>query len=315
MLHKLALVDWGTSNLRLWLMQETGGVLAHTASPQGADKLSPDQFYGVLKNLLSDIGVGLSVYAKLPVMMCGMVGSRKGWVEAEYVAAPVHCQQLPQKTCKIETPELDVRIMPGLCVASKAAPDVMRGEETQLLGLYIKKQDFSGVFCMPGTHSKWGVIHDGVIESFQTSMTGEMFALLAKHSVIRHVIGDEMSFQPEQPEFEQAVLQAYHHPEQFMFNLFPVRAGGLLFSQSGAAASAKLSGSLIGAELASALKAHKAHTKIALIASGKLAQLYRQAFKIIQREFVSYDADLLVQEGLKFAAEKTFLTQKAEIKV
>lgn len=309
--HGTALVDWGTSNLRVWLMGKEEGVLGHITSPLGADKLPPGQFYGVLKTLLLEMGVEFGHFERLPVVICGMAGARQGWAEAPYLPVSARCQNIPDHSIHIPTEDLDVHIMPGLCVRELATPDVMRGEETQLLGLYMQAPDFSGVFCMPGTHSKWGVMQDGVIQMFQTAMTGELFSLLSRQSVIRHVVGEACAVAPECPAFQRAVLDGYYHPEQLVFSLFPVRAGGLLFSATGMEAAARLSGLLIGAELSSALKKYHEQTQIALIASGKLQLLYAQAFKYVGRACLLFDADDLVQKGLMFAAKKIFGGNKA----
>ena len=287
-------------------MNQRGGVRAHAVSHMGADKLTPDQFYGVITDVLREAGVESNPQQKLPLVMCGMVGSRHGWVEAPYLPIPLLCKKIPEQSVHVKTELWDVYIMPGLSVQDATTPDVMRGEETQLLGLYVQNSDFSGVFCMPGTHSKWGVIEAGMIKAFQTAMTGELFALLSRQSVIRHVIGDDFAFEPEHPAFKQAVLEGYHHPERLLFELFPVRAGGLLFSCTGHMAAMRLSGLLIGAELSAAVRKYPLTMEIALIATGKLARLYAQSFKYIQREFMFFDADQLVQDGLKFCATMIF---------
>lgn len=281
-------------------------MLGHLFSPLGADKLSSGQFYGVLKALLLEMGVDLGGLDKFPVVICGMAGSRQGWAEAAYLPVSVSCQNIPGHARHIQTEDLDVHILPGLCVMETTTPDVMRGEETQLLGFYMKEPDFSGVFCMPGTHSKWGMMQSGVIHTFQTAMTGELFSLLSGQSVIRHVIGEDGAVAPDHPAFQKAVLDGYHHPAQLSFNLFPVRAGGLLFSATGMEAAARLSGLLIGAELSAALKKYHQQTKIALIATGKLKHLYERAFQYIDRAFLVFDADDLVQKGLIFSAQKIF---------
>lgn len=121
----------------------------------------------------------------MPVIACGMVGSRQGWFEAPYRTTP--CAPVaPGALTRVPTqdPRLDVRIAPGLKQVSPA--DVMRGEETQIAGALALLPDFDGVLCLPGTHTKWAHVSAGEVVSFQTFMTGEMFALLSTQSVLRH---------------------------------------------------------------------------------------------------------------------------------
>lgn len=304
--HECALFDWGTSNLRAWILNADGEIERHIKSCKGADQLSSDQFYGITRDILHDLHVKSAPKIKIPVIMCGMVGSRTGWVEAGYLPTPVHCQQIPQRPSHIETDDLNVFILPGLAVQRQEVPDILRGEETQILGFYMQRPDFRGLVCLPGTHSKWVALNAGMVESFRTAMTGELFSLLAQHSVIRHVIGQDSAFPIDHPGFKTGILEGFHHPERIIFDLFSIRAGGILLSRLGAEASARLSGLLIGAEISCALKDNPSEQNIALLAAGRLALLYKLAFEYIEVTIDLYDADYLVQDGLKFAAKQIF---------
>lgn len=306
-----ALVDWGTSNLRVWIVDAQGVVQKQAFSSQGADQLLPDQFHGVIKNILLELGVRLEAGRKFPVIMCGMVGSRNGWVEANYLNVPVQCAQIPQHASYVEPAELDVYILPGLAFRSRETPDVMRGEETQILGLHMQNPDFHGLICMPGTHSKWVFMRQGIVESFHTAMTGELFSLLSKQSVLRHVIGDDYSFSPDSALFKTGVMAGYHHPERVIHDLFSIRAAGLLFSSLGAEASARLSGLLIGAEISCFSKDYPPDKNRALIATGRMLLLYKQAFEYTNIIADLYDADSLVQRGLHFASRQIFSEKEA----
>lgn len=305
-LQEFVLVDWGTSNLRVWIMNAGGEPGKQAVSPMGADRLNPGQFYEILKNILRNMGLPPAREEKYPVIICGMAGARNGWVEAGYVSVPVSCDELVASPAHIETDELDVYILPGLAVRDEEVPDVMRGEETQILGFCMRKPDFSGLLCLPGTHGKWVSMDHGVVTSFRTAMAGELFALLCGQSVIRHVIGEEVLFAPDHADFKAGILEGYHHPQRILFDLFSVRARGLLFAAQGGQASARLSGLLIGAEMSGSLELHnQAHSPV-LIATGRMLLLYKQAFAYLGHEVACFDADLLVQDGLKIAAEKIF---------
>lgn len=305
-----AVVDWGTSNLRIWLLGESGGVLGHTASADGADGLGAKDFEKMLRMKLAALGAVWPAYAKLPVVICGMAGARNGWLEAGYVPVPAAPADCLSHAVKVEAEGIDVRILPGLSNMDEQYPDVMRGEETQLLGLAALEQDFSGLICLPGTHSKWVRFERGRILNFHTAMTGELFALLSRQSVLRHVIGERMAFTPDSPAFDAGVAEALAQPERLILNLFPVRAAGLLAGQTGEVAAARLSGLLIGAEISASIAQLPADVPVALAAAGRLTQLYAQVLRRAGRDYRLFDAEALALTGLRAAVRHIFGSAK-----
>jgi 2-dehydro-3-deoxygalactonokinase len=236
-------VDWGTTHLRATAMG-AGGPLARAESADGMGSLAPDQFEPALLGL---IGPWLTA-ACTPVLACGMVGSRQGWAEAKYRAVP--CVPLDAAALtRVQThdPRITVHIAPGLRQDQPA--DVMRGEETQIAGALALIPDYDGVFCLPGTHSKWVHISAGEVVSFQTYMTGELFALLSGQSVLRHSIAT-VGF--DAAAFDVAVSDALSRPDRIAAHLFTLRAESLLGNADPVAARSRLSGLLIGIELAAA---------------------------------------------------------------
>ncbi|KMW56307.1 2-dehydro-3-deoxygalactonokinase [Candidatus Rhodobacter oscarellae] len=235
-------VDWGTSNLRAWAMR--GAVqVDFEQSEQGMGGLTPGAFEPALMDLIGDW-----IEGPTRVIACGMVGARQGWVEAAY--RPVPCLvTAPDALTKAPTQDarLDMRIAPGICQAEP--PDVMRGEETQIAGYLAQNPDFDGILCLPGTHTKWVHISAAEVVSFRTFMSGELFALLSQHSVLRHSVGAD-GWDAEA--FADAVGQTLSRPERLAAELFGLRAAGLVGPQTPEAAKARLSGLLIGAELAAA---------------------------------------------------------------
>ena len=258
-------VDWGTSNLRAWRMG-AGGVLDHASSGDGMGTLQRDQFEPALLRL-----IGPWLTGPATVIACGMVGSRQGWFEAPYRTVP--CTPLARDalvTVPTHDPRLTVRIAPGLRQMTPA--DVMRGEETQIAGaLALGAQD--GVICLPGTHSKWAQISAGEVVSFQTFMTGEMFALLSTQSVLRHgMAGDGW----DDAAFDAALSDALSRPERIAARLFGLRAEGLIAGLEPAPARARLSGLLIGIELAAA-KPYWLGQAVTIIGAEGLAAAYARA--------------------------------------
>lgn len=263
-------VDWGTSNLRAWVMDGRDQVVDHLMSDRGMASLRPDEFEPALLDLVAPfLGDGPT-----PVICCGMVGSRQGWAEAAYHSVPC-----PPPTAQTSTraaaadPRLQVHILPG--IKQMTPPDVMRGEETQIAGFLRGTPNFDGVLCMPGTHTKWVQISAGEIVSFRTCMTGELFALLAQNSVLRHSVAGH-DFDPEA--FDQAVSDGLSRPDDLAAQLFRLRAGSLVADLQAAPARARLSGVLIGAELA-ATRPYWLGNNIAIIGADMVSDLYRRALE------------------------------------
>jgi 2-dehydro-3-deoxygalactonokinase len=167
-------------------------------------------------------------------------------------------------------PRISVQIVPGLSQAKPA--DVMRGEETQIAGALLREPGFDGVLCLPGTHSKWAHVSAGEVVSFQTFMTGEMFALLSSQSVLRHGMGEGW----DGAAFDEGVSDALSRPERLGAKLFSLRAEGLLNGLTPAAAKSRLSGLLIGTELAGA-KPYWLGQNIRLIGAPALTAHYARA--------------------------------------
>ena len=260
-------VDWGTSNLRAWAMVPDG-VLAEGGSEKGMGRLARDQFEAALLEVISPwLGAG-----ETPVLACGMVGARQGWFEATYRAVP--CAPVePGDLTAVATQDKRIRvsIVPGLQQPNPA--DVMRGEETQIAGALALTPGFDGVFCLPGTHSKWAHVSAGEVVSFQTYMTGEMFALLSTQSVLRHGMAEGGW---DDAAFDQGVDDAFSRPEKIAARLFTLRAEGLLNGLSASAARARLSGLLIGSELAAA-KPYWLGQRVVLVGAEALATSYARA--------------------------------------
>jgi 2-dehydro-3-deoxygalactonokinase len=263
-------VDWGTTNLRVWAMGHRG-VLAEAVSDDGMGRLDRDGFEPALLRL---IGPWLQDGTRTEVVACGMVGSRQGWHEAPYRTVP--CAPL-DPVALVAAPTRDVRIsvrlVPGLKQTSPA--DVMRGEETQIAGVLALTPGYDGIICLPGTHSKWAHVSAGEVVSFQTFLTGEMFALLSQASVLRHgMVGDGW----DEAAFDEGLSDALSRPERIGAKLFGIRAEGLIAGLSAAAAKARLSGLLIGMELAAA-RPYWLGQAVTLVGSEGLARSYARALR------------------------------------
>lgn len=285
--HSIA-VDWGTSNLRAFALDASGALLAEAASDQGMGRLTPDGYEPVLLDL---IGPWLDPGRVTPVAVCGMAGARQGWTEAAYRAVPCAPVGGPFARPPVQSPLIDVFIVPGLSQAEPA--DVMRGEETQIAGVLAARPGFSGIVCLPGTHSKWAMVKGGRVERFSTFMTGELFALLSHESVLRHGFAGAGK-ETDWPAFEAATRETAANPQLFAARLFSLRAESLLTGLSADVAQSRLSGQLVGMELAAA-RDYWLEGAVTIIGNGGLSQLYRRALTLfgVEAETVSGEATVL----------------------
>ncbi len=265
-------LDWGTSNLRALRMDATGRVRETRARPWGIRRLP----HGGFAAALDDIVAGWP--RTLPLLACGMVGSRGGWREAPYVDVPAHLDQLAHTLATVPTGDGRVlHIVPGLRNARD--PDVMRGEETQLAGGLLLHPEAGGrsTWILPGTHSKWAGVRGQAMTDFHTCMTGELFDVLCRHSIL----GTGMQ---EGREDTAAFVDAVRSVrdggrEGGLGRLFGTRARVLAGTLPPGSAAAHLSGLLIGEEIRSMLAGGRFDVSrpVWLIGEAALCGRYRQA--------------------------------------
>ncbi|PDQ20223.1 2-dehydro-3-deoxygalactonokinase [Mesorhizobium sanjuanii] len=297
----VAAVDWGTTRLRAWLLDSAGTVLAERRGDDGLITAREKGFSTVLEGHLAAMGAP----ASLPVIICGMAGSRQGWLEAPYVTVPAPIGAILAEAARIPGQRRDIRIVPGLAQRDIDAPDVMRGEETQLAGAGLPAKG-RHLVCMPGTHSKWVVVEDGSVAGFGTWPTGELYSVLAAHSILRHSLGEQPGpVTSDNPFFRRWCERALAEGGDVASRLFAIRAAGLLQDLKADDAAACLSGLLIGGEIASASRRYgKSAEPIVLIASGGLGALYAEALGLAGFGLRTVDADEAVRVGLVEAARE-----------
>ncbi|HDZ45648.1 hypothetical protein LCGC14_0097630 [marine sediment metagenome] len=303
-------VDWGSSNLRVWGLDNDDNVIAQASSDKGMLSLNPKQYETELLRLVSD---WLPASGQINVMVCGMAGARQGWLEAAYLPVPTRLDQLSQGAVKpaLASHQLRVYLLPGLSQTRSTAShfDVMRGEETQLAGLVATDTaNFSGLACLPGTHAKWATLEDGTVSRFATYLTGELYQLLANQSVLKHSVdGDDLSDASCRDALISAVSEIHAAPETFSNRLFGLRAQDLLDGRlpsgkaRGAVLAARLSGLTIGLELADACKDHATNKRITLIGNKALCHRYQLALNAIGFQAQQVDGDAAVLAGLRLA--------------
>lgn len=246
--------DWGTSHLRISLCDADGVVLDSAAGSGAAD--SSGRFAEIFESLTARWRAGESA-APLPAVLCGMVGSTIGWAEAPYVACPAVPEQIAA-ACRVLRGRR-IHIVPGLsCRNHYGAPDFMRGEETQILGaLQLTESMRAGryLLCLPGTHTKWVVLHDGSVREFFTAPTGELFALLREYSVLLRGSSADAAAAGSDA-FLLGLARFNEFPQaQLLHRLFECRSRQLSGEFGAHAASAYLSGLLLASDVHGALAA------------------------------------------------------------
>lgn len=296
-----ALVDWGTSNLRIWLVDSQGAVIGERQSAEGMGSLDKAAYPGVLESHLS----ALDAPKDLPVVIAGMAGARTGWREAPYAETPAPLVGLFQHAVQPEGVSRPVYILPGVCQREGNAYDVMRGEETQLAGALEQGLD-NALFCLPGTHSKWALVEQGQVRRFSTVMTGELFNLISRQSILRLSVPEDGDAEADPDIFDTAVAQALTPGFALTSVLFSIRAEGLLSAGARVNPAARLSGLLIGSEIAAIRDDLSRHGKAYLIGAGKLTRLYARAIAQAGGEAILLDGGLLVRRGLLAAALSLF---------
>lgn len=288
-------VDWGTSSFRGWLMSADGEVRAESRGSEGMLHCVDHGFAPVLRDHLAR----LDAPDGMPILICGMAGARQGWSEAPYLKTPTRLDALHEGAIRIDAPG-DIRILPGLAQPREDRPDVMRGEETQLLG--VTEPDYTGLVCIPGTHSKWVRIERGHVVAFSTYMTGELFAVISQHSILAHAVEAGGSSQADDQPFREGLATARAQPAGLTASLFRLRAAQLLGFERRADGAARLSGLLIGTEIADVLDRHGSPQSLRLIGAGSLGRLYQAALRAHGVDVTAIDAEEASRRGLGKAA-------------
>lgn len=279
-------VDWGTTNRRAWRIAGAG-VEQEFADDRGVLSIAKDDFPAAVSEIRERLG-------NHPLLLAGMIGSNRGWVEAPYVPCPAALDDLVAHLCWPE-PE-QTAIVPGL--SSADPPDVMRGEEVQIFGAIDAGMiPGDGLVCHPGTHNKWVHVEGGRIARFRTVMTGEMFSLLKEHSILSALLAAEMVAVNEA--FREGVRRGLAR-EALTAELFAVRAGVLLGARRKEDAGDYVSGLLIGADIA--FGARNAKAEIVVMGRPELTELYAAALDVAGLKSRQIDGEAAFLAGIQAIA-------------
>lgn len=278
----LIALDWGTTSFRAALLDAAGNALERRAASAGILQVPDRGFAAVLER---EVGPWLERSPGLPVYASGMIGSRQGWVEAPYAPCPAGVAEVAAGVVRHEEARLVLHLVPGLaCVDAEGVPDVMRGEEAQVLGTGLG----DGLVVLPGTHSKWASVVGGRIAAFRTFMTGELYAALKGHTILGRLMQGEAE---DEAAFVAGARRGAGAPVlgHALFSARTLPLTGLL-PETGVAA--YLSGLLIGAEIAGGLALiGPAPAELLVVGDERLQRLYGLAGRTLGVRFVPGPAD------------------------
>jgi 2-dehydro-3-deoxygalactonokinase len=289
----LLLADWGTTSRRAWLLGNDGTILASASDDRGMLSVPPGGWEAALAELKGALG---GVEPRLS-LIAGMAGADRGWRDAGYLPCPAAIGDLARGLCWVEPGA--VAIVPGLSVIGDGSADIMRGEETQVLGAIAAGLAPAECFaCHPGTHTKWISVRGGKVAAFRTVMTGELFALLKAHSILAGRLQDEVAAGPD---FDTGLARGLAAGEAIA-DLFTIRADALSGACRIDKGAAYASGLLIGADVRAGLSAGAA-SEVHVIGRPDLAGLYARAIEASGRRAVTVDGGAAVLAGLRRIAE------------
>jgi len=268
-------LDWGISFFRAYLLDAKARVVDTVFEHNGILQVGNRTFEQILE---ASVGHWLKRDPDIPMLACGMIGSRQGWLEAPYLSCPAGLIELAKSLCPLDTRQgRRIWFVPGIMRrAADNTPDVMRGEETQIFGALQDGLERCH-FILPGTHSKWAVVENGQIVWFTTFMTGELFALLCKHSILGRLMeasdDDEAAFQKGLA----GALRAFNNGCGLLGILFSVRSLGLFDELPARGLKSYLSGLLIGMEVIEATRQIEGKNVFRLVGDSYLSRLYAKA--------------------------------------
>jgi 2-dehydro-3-deoxygalactonokinase len=268
MSRPLIALDWGTTRARAFLLGEDGAVLDRRIADQGIQSVPAGGFPAAFEAIAGDFRRARPDAA---IVLAGMVGSRNGWVEAPYVACPASVEAIAAAGIAVTLSEgTTATILPGLS-SDEGAFDVMRGEETLIVGLGLE----DGIACLPGTHSKWAEVRDGRITRFASFMTGEVYGLLRQHSILSRLA--EEPGEGDTADGAKCGFAGAARPGGLLNAAFAARTEVLAGRMKGGAVGPYLSALLVGQEIAGARALYGEPSTVHLVADGALAESYGQA--------------------------------------
>ena len=306
--------DWGTTHLRLYLCQHNSSQALNIVATQMGPGVS--QVQGDFEQIFFDLaGQWFEDHGPMPVILSGMVGSNIGWHAAPYIDCPASAEQIVAGRTGFQARGIDFSIISGLRTTNPlGTPDLMRGEELQLLGWMgaaagpANKSTSAELIVLPGTHNKWALVRGGKIETFVTALTGELYSLLQNHSVLI-ANGESADFSDDI--FLQGVKVATTlESGQLLQALFATRSRQILGELSESYASSYLSGLLIGSDVVGSVALMEKQmgriSSVELIGESALSRCYQLALESVDIKAELRDATQISISGYQAVYEAVY---------
>lgn len=299
----LIAIDWGTTSFRAYQMSDTGEIVEKRQSAGGILSVEGGQFAAALTN---QIGDWLDADDAVPIVMSGMIGSRQGWHEVDYVSGQPGLAEIADGMQAVTLDHgREIWIAPGYsCLNANGQTDVMRGEETQIVGASATSSG-PQIYCLPGTHSKWALVDEQRITGFTTFMTGEVFDVLCRHSILGKLMSDSETDQEQAETWFDEGVQKAKAGMPLLSGFFGVRARALFSEIPETGTKPYLSGLLIGTEIRDAYQTDM--PEVTLIGSGHLIGLYRRAIEAFGGRAILADENLAAVGLYQLARQKGLL--------
>jgi 2-dehydro-3-deoxygalactonokinase len=287
-------LDWGTTSFRAYRASSEGDVLDTVTAPQGILAVKDGAFDAAMEQAIG------AWDTKLPVLASGMITSRQGWHDMPYVPCPAGLKEIAAGMKHHRSQRgREIYFVSGLSAfAHDGTPDVLRGEETQVLGA---SQGGLEHFLAPGTHNKWMDVEDGVIRRFTTYVTGEAFAVFKQHSILGRLMTGEAD---DERAFEMGVNKGLNDPAGLLHHLFSVRSLGLYDRLRGDQLPSYMSGLLLGTEIGHARQGRSASAAYTILASPHIAARYVRAMAMAGLKARAAEANVAVKGLARIAHAK-----------
>ena len=282
-------LDWGTSNFRAYLM-DNNNVIDQVSTQEGMKFIDQNEFE---KILIKNIDAWNNKFDIKVIIASGMVGAKQGWIEVPYINSPCDIRNVNFKTLKI-LDDANIHILSG--VSQFNPSDVMRGEETQIAGFLLNNVDFNGSICLPGTHSKWVNMSSYNIQEFTTFLTGELYEIVKKYSILNHSLN---TTELDDEIVKSSAKLIIENPSFITNKLFEIRADNLLKNSNQTSNNSKLVGYLLGIEL-SGSRTYWEDKDLVIIGSSNLNKYYELILNGRSNSIRLFNSSDMALNGLSF---------------
>ena len=282
-------LDWGTSNFRAYLM-DNNHVIDQVSTQEGMKFIDQNEFE---KILIKNIDAWNNKFDIKVIIASGMVGAKQGWIEVPYINSPCDIRNVNFKTFKI-LDDANIHILSG--VSQFNPSDVMRGEETQIAGFLLNNVDFNGSICLPGTHSKWVNMNSYNIQEFTTFLTGELYEIVKKYSILNHSLN---TTELDDEIVKSSAKLIIENPSFISNKLFEIRADNLLKNSNQTSNNSKLVGYLLGIEL-SGSRTYWEDKDLVIIGSSNLNKYYELILNGRSNSIQLFNSSDMALNGLSF---------------